>query len=337
VVVGYGHMGRKITEVLSQLGLGSILIDPILEVNKKTGNVYSNIDNLPLKNGRDIKAWFICTPTATHLDVLNRILNKFPYSRVMIEKPACKRQQISQLWQVSHKLRLSNIWINNHYAECINLGLARDFLNTNHFSPKKIVIDFCKNRANDVSNGRYIDEDFMLWGYEGFHMLYIASKLLSTPDADDFLNMRGEFKYFKGDHNQISWVVEYGKLASNVKILLRTSTDGSIFSPSFRRGILKNNQRVRQVIIYLENKTKLRLIFSQSKELQFEPSKEYCFSWESSGNENKYQIWQEDNPLKKHIKKFIESTNVSAKSTFSEGIKLTERLAHMTERCYWHK
>ncbi|MCC3407953.1 MAG: Gfo/Idh/MocA family oxidoreductase [Microcoleus sp. PH2017_10_PVI_O_A] len=334
VVVGYGHMGRKIAEVLSQLGFASILVDPVLNVNNKTGNVYSNIDDLLLINDQYIKAWFICTPTATHLDVLNKIISKFPDSRVMIEKPACKREQISKLLQVSHNLRLENIWINNHYADCINLELAKSFLNKNHFVPKKIVIDFCKNRSNDVSQGRYIDQDFMLWGYEGFHMLYIATQLISTTDADEFINMQGEFNYFQGNYSQISWVVEYGKLASGLKTLLRTSTDGSTFFQGFRKGVLKANQRSRQVNILLENSTNLRLIFSESREVQFEPSQEYCFSWQSADNGRKYELWQEDNPLKKHLKRFLEDTNISAKSTLSQGLKLTERLSHMTERAY---
>ena len=334
VVVGYGHMGKKIAEVLFQLGFASILIDPILEVNKETGNVYSNIDDLPSEKAKHIKAWFVCTPTATHLDVLNRILSKYPYSRVMIEKPACKREQVSQLLQATHNLTLENIWINNHYSECINLEIAINLLRKNAFRLKKIVIDFCKNRSTDIAIGRYIDEDFMLWGYEGFHMLYIVTQLISTTDANDFINMQGEFKYFKGNDSQISWVGEYGKLRSGLKILLRTSTDGSTFLQGFSKGILRANQRSRQVSILLEDGTNLRLIFSESREVQFEPSQEYCFSWQRADKGNKYEVWQEDNPLKKHIKRFIEGVNISSESTLRHGLKLTERLSHMAERTY---
>lgn len=338
IIVGYGHMGKKIVEILRLLNFAIILIDPALEdtENKdETENIYSNINEIPLEKARQARAWFVCTPTATHFEILSKILSKFPDSRIMVEKPACTRCQINGLVRLSSGFNLENIWINNHYADCNNLEVAIDFIKSRNYDCHKIVIDFCKNRANDVINGRYIDEDFMLWGYEGFHMLHIVTQLIRERDARDFIEMQGKFKYFKGNDSQISWIIEHGKLASGLEILLRTSTDGSIFEPTFKKGILKQNQRLRRANVVLKDGTQLFLKFGESREKQFAPSQEYCFGWQIGETHNKTEYWQKDSPLKKHIERFVQGAKNSANlSSFYHALQLTKRLSDMTAISY---
>jgi hypothetical protein len=331
-------MGKKIVQVLRQLHFESIVVDTALIVTNDdmTGKCYGSIDDLPAEDTMRTKAWFICTPTATHFQILRKILNQFPLARIMVEKPACRTDQVNSLFQFRKELVLENVWVNNHYDDCQNLKDASAFLKLSNSRCRKIVIDFCKDRAVDVANGRFVDKDLMIWGYEGFHMLNIAIKLMSDENAKDFIEMQGTFKYFKGLNNQISWVAEHGVLASGLTVLMRTTTDGSIFYPSLKRRFLKKKQRLRRVTVHLENGVCLFLIFGEHKKRKFEAAQDYCFGWHDQSNNEKYEFWRRENPLSKHVSRFLEQEGdlISKANNFSYALDLTKRLSYMAAKTY---
>jgi hypothetical protein len=339
-VVGYGHMGKKISEILRQLGCEILLIDPNLKAFPHQAlyspdvKTYTAIDELLMENNsnanaRNVKAWFICTPTATHFQIFSKIINALPGAKIMIEKPLCSKEQLNEFdfFKVSHPLKVRNVCINNHYIDCENLKNASSFLRENNFSCRKISIDFCKDRLPDVVTGRYIDEDFMIWGYEGFHMLHIAAQLiLNKEEVEAFINMQGRFRYFKGNDKQISWVAEYGKLETGLVVLLRTATDGSVFSPTFQKSILKRQQRMRRVNASLNNGIGLSLTFAESRSRGFSAEQDYYFGWQSC--QEKHGYWKHDNPLKKHIENFLAREEIG--SALAQGYFILKRRCNVS-------
>jgi hypothetical protein len=247
----------------------------------------------------------------------------------MMEKPLVLADEIPKFKNFQNQTPGLNVFCNNHYEECENLINATEIMQELNMYPNFIDIDFAKHRGSDIKIGRYVDDNYKLWGYEGHHMVYIVSKLLSAEDSQDFLSFKGKHAFSQGPNGHVSWVCERTVLPSGCVVILRTSTDGSTKEwPATK--LLKNGQRKRQAICRLRDGLSLKLIFGSSASEEFKSSDEFALL---TSHNTKYFGWVKSNPLKSHIQKFLTSS-LNSNENLATNLIISKRLRDMTLYTY---
>ncbi len=98
----------------------------------------------------------ICTPTNTHLELIEKVLVFDPAANILIEKPVCLPDQLQELEALVSKYPDAKISINEQYnssvllskikKEMVKLGIAKNAL--------EIYLESIKDRRTDFRNGR---------------------------------------------------------------------------------------------------------------------------------------------------------------------------------------
>ena len=142
IIVGFGNMGRLHYSKLINRGINvPIIVDSNPNNIDVNAAIYTKMEDVP--SFQDIDFIFICTPTNTHYEILNEIIDKkIP---IFLEKPVARtRREINSL------KKLSNMFIFVGEVELFNEDL-KQFLNYNK-TPSKIKIK------------RKVDLDYFLKG-----------------------------------------------------------------------------------------------------------------------------------------------------------------------------
>ena len=330
-IVGFGNMGRKIHSTLEGVGISPCIIDPKPLVSSDKKMFVSVDDALSVMQDERNSYWFICTPTDLHFSVFEKILSRFPHAKLMLEKPVVHSAALDNLkGHLKAAVFPHNLWVNNHYAACAILEYGNPFLIDNRSPIKKISVEFAKNRAQDVLDGRFVDHDYGVWGYEGFHMIYLASYFLSQEEKCQFLSMEGEYQYLSSGPSGLSWSKETANLPCGVQIDLRTSIDGSTETGN---KTLNAKERLRRMKVLLNNGDYMQFSFSEMFDDCPHLLGRYSFSYINAQGIEEKAIEIEDNPLKSQILDFI---NDEQRLEFSlkYGLLLTERLSAMSKQAH---
>lgn len=157
-------------------------------------NNYENLEKALMENQYDVVD--IAAPTQTHLDILENLSNTGYAENVIIEKPVCKRDQIEELRKRNFSF---NVSVNENYRSSKVLSEFSQLYDKLDFKNPDIVVEFSKSRKQDMLNGRFVDKDWLVWGYEGPHMLAILDELTGPVDSLEVLQSSLEDMYI---HNK---------------------------------------------------------------------------------------------------------------------------------------
>ncbi|MET8945726.1 Gfo/Idh/MocA family oxidoreductase [Streptomyces sp. NPDC004542] len=181
-VVGYGVAGRLHHRLLEAAGLRVCTVDPAL-----TGVPAGAYSHRPVEHRSDVAdvsapvdLWSLCTPTHTHVDTLAAILTRDPRARVIMEKPACRAQDVPRLRALLEQHPEARVVVMNQYRHAHALRLLDD-LRRRHMPSQPVTavrVAFSKDRRSDMEAGRFVDRDHGVFGYEWPHMLAVVSRLL---------------------------------------------------------------------------------------------------------------------------------------------------------------
>ncbi|MGW5328343.1 Gfo/Idh/MocA family oxidoreductase [Streptomyces sp. NPDC004014] len=230
-VVGYGVAGRLHHRLLEAAGLRVCTVDPELTGVPVGAHSRRPIEHSPAVRDMPgpVNLWSLCTPTQVHTDVLAEVLERDPRARVIMEKPACRAQDVPRLLELLERYPEARVVVMNQYRHAHALRLLDD-LRRQHMPDQPVTavrVAFSKDRRADMAAGRFIDRDHGVFGYEWPHMLAVASRLL-PPDT-----YRG---YVEGPVQEVHGVVhddyfvttarEHAVLADGVELELYSSVVG---------------------------------------------------------------------------------------------------------------
>lgn len=186
-IVGLGNVGRLHGAILSAQGRPFIGVDP-----NPAADCFRSFDELPRPIRDQIGFWHICTPTGLHLSVVRRILEFNERARLLIEKPICQRDQLSAMRSVLACCPEARVLVNEQYRYSAALHWLRSTREKrSHAAPIHIEIEMSKNRQSDVANGRFVDNQAGVFGYEWPHLTTALSVLLTADEFDEFLGTPG--------------------------------------------------------------------------------------------------------------------------------------------------
>ncbi|MEU6479151.1 Gfo/Idh/MocA family oxidoreductase [Streptomyces sp. NPDC047017] len=187
-VVGYGVAGRLHHRLLEAAGLRVCTVDPDPALTGVPAGAYNHRPVEHRSTVREVSApvhlWSLCTPTQTHVDALAAVLERDPRARVIMEKPACRAQDVPRLLGLLEQHPEARVVVMNQYRHAHALRLLDD-LRRRHMPAHPVTavrVAFSKDRRADMEAGRFVDRDHGVFGYEWPHMLAVASRLL-PPDA----------------------------------------------------------------------------------------------------------------------------------------------------------
>ncbi|MGV9418107.1 Gfo/Idh/MocA family oxidoreductase [Streptomyces sp. NPDC003674] len=185
-VVGYGVAGRLHHRLLEAAGLRVCTVDPALTGVPVGAHSRRPIEHSPAVRDMPgpVNLWSLCTPTQVHTDVLAEVLERDPRASVIMEKPACRAQDVPRLLALLERYPEARVIVMNQYRHAHALRLLDD-LRRQHMPDQPVTavrVAFSKDRRADMAAGRFIDRDHGVFGYEWPHMLAVASRLL-PPDT----------------------------------------------------------------------------------------------------------------------------------------------------------
>ncbi|MHB9863538.1 Gfo/Idh/MocA family oxidoreductase [Streptomyces sp. YIM S03343] len=183
-IVGYGVAGQLHHRLLEATGLRVCTVDPAL-----TGVPAGACSHRPVEHRarvEDVSApvdlWSLCTPTQTHVDALAAVLERDPRARIILEKPACRAQDVPRLLNLLERYPEARVVVMNQYRHAHALRLLDD-LRRHHMPSHPVTavrVAFSKDRRADMEAGRFVDRDHGVFGYEWPHMLAVVSRLLPS-------------------------------------------------------------------------------------------------------------------------------------------------------------
>lgn len=326
-VIGFGKMGRLIGAQLTELNVDWISVDPKASTSMLSVS-YSDIGTLPSHIKDKITHIFICVPTQLHQKVLEQTLEEFPHTSIMLEKPVCSPGDFDWFCRAVGSDAFKGVWINNHYVECSNILRMSEIIQ-NRRERICLEVGFYKNRASDNAAGRFIDKDFLVWGYEGFHMLTIVAMLLAKAELLQYFGMNGRAYHKYGERSDISWAMEDFILESGNSVLLKSSTNGLDITDVTEPNLYSEHRRSRKVFVSFPGlQEEYELVFGQDLHDHTLPGLYYSIKGAQIE-----PVTRKENPLLKHIEKFLNSS-LNDYSSIEFGLQVTRRLMDMVEHTY---
>ncbi|GAA3861911.1 hypothetical protein [Streptomyces sedi] len=191
-VVGYGVAGRLHTAILEDLGVRLTITDPHRrDLPERHRGFTAHVDELPAGVVDGIDLWSVCTPTADHLPlpVVRAILARRPDARVLLEKPACRAEEIDVFADLLTRHPRARVVVNDQYRHSAALPALSDL--RDRLAPDtpidRVAVTFTKERRGDIDAGRFVDRDYGVLGYEWPHMLAVLDGVLPTPLMRDYV------------------------------------------------------------------------------------------------------------------------------------------------------
>lgn len=174
IVLGAGVAGRHHIRVLSERRLGvGIVLDA-----SHDGFAQKWKQALATEPGDTL--WHICTPTETHLPYLREVLTARPSAALIVEKPIGRPGDANAFSRLADG---AAVMVQNQYSYAhVVAALAKAAGGAASSGPLRIEISFAKRRDNP---GRFEDQERKALGYEGFHQLAIALRLIEMLRGPD--------------------------------------------------------------------------------------------------------------------------------------------------------
>ncbi|OUL33330.1 oxidoreductase [Nostoc sp. T09] len=231
--VGYGRVAQIHESKMQEYGVKTVAIvetneQKALQAQQKGFIVFNTcLEAAKLNPG----FWDICVSTDQHFEIVKEIIKVAPKANILVEKPICLFSEISDFKKKLLDFQ-GKITVNENYASSIIKDIVKkSAIQDLHITPKKIVVEFTKNRELDFIKGRFIDNDLGALGYEGSHMVALVSALLAEDMPHNILETEFNDFVFQDSQqyldNQGSAYIRY-KSSSGVEIELYTSMMGKI-------------------------------------------------------------------------------------------------------------
>lgn len=218
--IGYGKVAKIHQQVFDSLKIPTIgIIDNDIHKQEealKAGQkvVYSYEEAAKLNPF----FWDIAVDTQKHFLVLQKIIAQQHRAKILIEKPICYYSQIEQLQELLNNFK-GLLTVNENYASSTIVEVLQDIIyNKYKIIPKKITVEFTKNRILNMSQGRFIDEELGILGYEGSHMIDIVFQLSKCSNIK---------KIISKETDNLNYYLKF-TLENNISVNFYTSIVGKI-------------------------------------------------------------------------------------------------------------
>jgi Oxidoreductase family, NAD-binding Rossmann fold len=176
--VGYGKIARIHEHALARLGVRTIAI---LETRRKKRELARAAGRATYTSYADVADlhpdfWDVCTPTDSHVPVLEAINACDPHAHVVIEKPICHYDDLPALNEVLARHR-GQVAVNENYASSAVSEAVAVTVRELGLRPLRVVAEMSKHRGHDFLAGRFVDVALGAFGYEGTHLLAVVGSL----------------------------------------------------------------------------------------------------------------------------------------------------------------
>jgi len=208
--------------------------------------------------------WDICVSTDFHLDILQTIRSLDFHANIIVEKPICHFFQINTLKKVLENFP-GKIVVNENYVSSNVTKNVREISTSLNLKPTRIISEMSKNRTADIRKGRFLDQEFFAFGYEGSHMItnilelgeeYFPAEIKNPHYGDMHITMpNGKICLPKQGRVEKKYISKSG-----AEVILYTSMAGDIkyYYPGpfsfFDKIVEDNNTRYRILAVEDEKK-----------------------------------------------------------------------------------
>lgn len=345
VRVGYGTVSHIHQQKMRECGvetIGVVELDKHKRLNAKI-NGFSVFTSCEEAAKLQPTFWDICVSTHQHFRVIQSILNFAPEANIIIEKPVCLFSEISSLREVLLSFK-GKIVVNENYASStIKNMMWKIAIKNLDIVPEKIVVEFTKNRKLDFAKGRFIDHSLGALGYEGSHMIALASsfledyapdKILETKFSDIIFRDLNKYLYHQGSAD-----IRY-KSYSGSEIEMYTSMVGNI---KYKYPLFVTNNIPQE-----DQKTKYRIIAVHGRDCKNEKHSVIgllepinCFNrcqgvvyTIQNGKIQNVFAPVDDDTMKSHFQEILRYFKGEIENPYSveKGIKVVEILHQLTEQ-----
>jgi len=233
VQIGTGGWGKNHCRVLSEYGVLSAICDSNMERSDEFGkkysvNSYNSVEKL-IEN-EDFDAAFICTPTVTHSEIAEKLIENKKH--VFIEKPMTYLSEDGQkLVKIAEK---NNVILTCGYIERFNpaVDTVKNFLNSKKYG-ELLRLEFYREHRmpqhiKDVGiiyDTSVHDIDTAMWLFDETPEIVFARSGKINHEHEDFATIMLGFKNNKTATISSNWITP-----TRVRNFNAVCTDGRIFS-----------------------------------------------------------------------------------------------------------
>lgn len=232
----------------------------IVKMDKTLGRnilITNNLKQVWEKFPNDL-IWDIVADDETHLMYLKEILKIFPAAKIILGKTPYSKKLISKFTNAAKAYPEAKITITENYAVSVVTAKVAALIEKYQMKPKKIILEFTKNRVKDIENGRFLHCDIGVLGYEGSHMITILTRLGKKFDQivqgkfEDLILSGGQVLKNQGSAKVV------GK-ADSAEVVFYTAMNGKILNKLPELGITSNvgfGNETRHRVLIVEEGTK---------------------------------------------------------------------------------
>lgn len=169
LIIGLGKFGSIKADVYSKMGCIVDALDPYNDDTKcLTRHCYKDVSDIRL--GYDI--YEICVPTQRHCEYITRLAINDPNVTIVCEKPlASNFRDLALTISTAGRNFNTNYVYSENYAASSLVHKAKSLIEKYKLVPLKAIIEFSKDRRDDIAKGRFVDTDLEGFGIELPHML----------------------------------------------------------------------------------------------------------------------------------------------------------------------
>lgn len=245
VRVGDGQVARLHEKILHNLGIKTVgIIDP--DPVKQKEAAQRGIKVCSFDQAAELKPFLfdICCPTRYHVETIKTILALDNQANIIVEKPVCQYSEIYKLIHLLHGFN-GKLVVNENYLSSSVTEKIKQMIIELDIRPNRVVSEMTKNRINDIIKGRFLDNYFYAFGYEGSHIVtnvlalgdeYFPKKIGSVFYEDLYIEQNGKKQYLP---KQAMGEKHY-RAVNNAEVVLYTSMVGTIkyFYPGYSQRYL---------------------------------------------------------------------------------------------------
>lgn len=241
LIVGYGHAGsyheKYYPSDVQVLGIVDIDQRKLNLGSKKGYRTFSSLkEALNILDKEEVNLYSVCTPTEFHFKHVKRILEFDSQARIILEKPPCLPHETDNMLSLVNKYPKSKIVVNERYISSYVTLEVKKLVEELDLVQPEIEVEFSKNRIKDILEGRFLDYELGVLGYEGPHMVSLVSgvikdsypKRIITSRMGSMILPRGKFRDGKNILEYQGWA-EIKYLTNNdSNVYFFTAMDGRI-------------------------------------------------------------------------------------------------------------
>jgi hypothetical protein len=241
VRVGDGSVAFWHEKKLRALGIETLgIIDPDPVKQKKAANRGINVFTSLVQAAENRPFfWDICCPTKYHLEVIREIIEIDNQANIIVEKPVCYYCEIEKMSELLKGFK-GKLVVNENYISSLVTQKIKELIRYLGVTPHRVVSEMTKDRSNDFINGRFLDNEFYAFGYEGSHIVtnvlalgekYLPREIGKIFYEDLYIDINGKKQHLPKQ----AMVEKHYRAVNGAEVVLYTSMEGKIkyFYPGY--------------------------------------------------------------------------------------------------------